>query len=208
MDCSNSKKKFWRKTIKHYIVEAFGSQCNICKQSFEDCCYDLHHINPNEKDFTISNYQFNGAKTWLKIRDEVKKCCLVCANCHRLIHNNFITIPNQQYFNEEYYNWDLTNYTQVNEELIPSYRTSICPQCGGPKTPTANLCSNCALKLQKKFEISREELKNLIYKLPMTKIGERFGVSDNAIRHRCKTFGLPTRKSDIKKYTLEEWEKL
>lgn len=45
---------------------------------------------------------------------------------------------------------------------------------------------------------TREELKELIYSLPFTKIGEKFGVSDNAVRKWCKFYGLPHRKKDIK----------
>lgn len=42
----------------------------------------------------------------------------------------------------------------------------------------------------KKFVISKEDLETLIQTLPLTKIGERFGVSDNAIKKRCKTLGI------------------
>ena len=63
-------------------------------------------------------------------------------------------------------------------------------------------------KQVKKFEVSREELKELIYTMPMTKIGEKFGVSDNAIRKRCLSFGLPSKKSEISKYSKEEWDKI
>jgi hypothetical protein len=46
----------------------------------------------------------------------------------------------------------------------------------------------------------------MIYAMPFTKIGEYFGVSDNSIRKRCKTFGLPATKAEIKKFTPEQWE--
>lgn len=206
------KKKFWRKTIKNYIVEAFGGECQCCKRKFDNCCYDLHHLNPNEKDFVISTHQYNGAKSWLKIRDEVIKCCLVCVNCHRLIHNNIIKSPTENTFNNDYYDWNLTEYKQVNKDLIPiddSIQDHLCPQCGQWKArKEAKLCGQCAHKFQKKFEVSREELKQLIRDLPFTKIGEIFGVSDNAIRNRCKTYNLPTSKKKIKSYSQEEWDNI
>ena len=55
---------------------------------------------------------------------------------------------------------------------------------------------------------TREELKKLIRTIPFTKIGEMFGVSDNAIRKWCDKFGLPRKVSEIKKYSNEEWEKI
>lgn len=202
---SAETKKFWRKTIKHRIVEAFGGKCICCGHSFEDCCYDLHHLNPLEKDFTLSQINYNGAKTWIKIRDEVKKCCLVCANCHRLIHYNLLSSPQENNFNEIYYDWDLTEFKQIDKNLNPLDANYICPKCGQQKSSSAQYCANCRQALDKKFEVTREELKDLIYTLPFTKIGEKFGVSDNAIRKRCKSFGLPFKKTEIKKYSEEDW---
>lgn len=211
MDNSVEQKKFWRKIIKNYIIEAFGNKCQCCNNEFDNCCYDLHHLDPNRKEFTISHIQYNGAKTWLKIRDEVKKCSLVCANCHRLIHNGIIDSPKESHFNNDYYDWKITEYKQINKNLIPldiSIKEHTCPQCGQWKArKEAKLCGQCAHKFQKKFEVSRNELKQLIRELPFTTIGKKFGVSDNAIRNRCKIYNLPTSKRIINKYTDEEWEK-
>jgi len=44
----------------------------------------------------------------------------------------------------------------------------------------------------KKFEVTKEELEDLIFvqKMPFTKIGKKFGVSDNAVRKRAKRLGI------------------
>jgi uncharacterized protein YjcR len=34
----------------------------------------------------------------------------------------------------------------------------------------------------------------------MTKIGEQYGVSDNAVRKWCKHYNIPSTKKEIKKY--------
>lgn len=206
MDKSNDRKYFWRKTIKHRIVEAFGNKCACCGNTFNDCCYDLHHINPEEKEFEVGQKNYNGAKSWLKIRDELKKCNLVCANCHRLIHAGLIDNPKESNFNDEFYEWDLTEYKQVNQNLEPIDADYTCPQCGGYKTAKASVCAKCAAQNQRHFEITRTELKNLIRTTSFTQIGKRFGVSGNAIKKRCIQLGLPSLKKDIKKYTDEEWE--
>lgn len=210
IDRSNERKNFWRKTVKHRIVEAFGGKCVCCGKSFEDCCYDLHHINPEEKEFQISCHNFNGAKSWFKIRDELRKCNLVCSNCHRLIHAGLIENPTISYFNEDYYEWDLTKYKQIGQDLKPidTTKTTVCPQCGGVKCLKADVCVKCAAKNKEQFEISREELKNLIRVMPFTTIGKMFNVTDNAIRKRCIKLDLPSKKKDIKQYTDEEWNKL
>lgn len=70
-----------------------------------------------------------------------------------------------------------------------------CPICLGSISRTSEVCSKCTER-PKKFEISKEDLENLIGKMPLTKIGEMFGVSDNAIKKRAKKLGIfvpPTR---------------
>lgn len=65
-------------------------------------------------------------------------------------------------------------------------------ECGRIKCKTSTLCKKCnnAKKINRKFEISREELSALVITKPMTEIGKMFGVSDNAVKKRCKKFGI------------------
>jgi Zn finger protein HypA/HybF involved in hydrogenase expression len=69
-----------------------------------------------------------------------------------------------------------------------------CLHCNDVINKGHTRCRTCASKInginQRKFEISEEELRNLVSKYPMTKIGKMFGVSDNAIRKRCKKLGV------------------
>ena len=55
---------------------------------------------------------------------------------------------------------------------------------------------------------TRDELKELIRHKPFTQIGKDFGVSDNAVRKWCKTYELPYKSSEIKKFSDEEWLKI
>lgn len=205
MDHSNERKKFWRRIIKHRAIEALGGICVCCGQKFDDCCYDFHHIDPEQKETEFSKLNYNSAKSWLNIRDELKKCALVCANCHRKIHNNIIPNVEKTTFIDDYYNWDLTDYKQVSQNLLPIDANYICPICGGYKSAKAQTCINCSKIQQKKFEVDRERLKYLIRTQTFVNIGKEFGVSDNAIRKRCKTLNLPSKKRDINQYSDEEW---
>jgi hypothetical protein len=52
-------------------------------------------------------------------------------------------------------------------------------------------CSNeCVKSINKKFEISKEDLEKLVWEIPTEKIGKQFGVSGKAIEKRCKSFGI------------------
>ena len=55
---------------------------------------------------------------------------------------------------------------------------------------------------------TREELKNLIRNESFLSIGKKYGVSDNAIRKWCIAENLPSKKTEIKMYTDEEWSKI
>jgi predicted HNH restriction endonuclease len=73
-----------RRLLKHNIIIILGGKCQYCGIEYNGnngCIFDTHHTNPKEKDFDI-----NRIRNWKKIEQEIKKCDLVCSNCHRLIH--------------------------------------------------------------------------------------------------------------------------
>ena len=74
-----------RLNLKKKAVQYKGGKC--CKCGYDKCqdALDFHHVNPNEKDFAISAKGY--LKSWEKIKTELDKCLLVCANCHREIHS-------------------------------------------------------------------------------------------------------------------------
>ena len=75
-------KKEYRKNIKLKCIEYLGGKCTIC--GYDKCTrsLDFHHLNPNEKEFTISG----GTKSFTYLKPELDKCILVCRNCHGEIH--------------------------------------------------------------------------------------------------------------------------
>lgn len=99
-------------------------------------------------------------------------------------------------------------------EFIPHKRksprkTSNCIDCNIEITYGSTRCKSCREKFVKKeIPISREELKEMIRKDSFLSIGKKFNVSDNAIRKWCDKYNLPRLKSEIKKYSDEEWSKI
>jgi prophage antirepressor-like protein len=72
-----------------------------------------------------------------------------------------------------------------------------CLGCETKISTQAKFCIACAKGNQeKKFEVSKEELYDLVHvqKIPYTKLGLKFGVSDNAVRKRCKTLGIEVKR--------------
>lgn len=56
--------------------------CAICGYNKCKACLDFHHVNPQNKIFTI-NAQYIGSKN---LRNELNKCILLCNRCHGEIH--------------------------------------------------------------------------------------------------------------------------
>lgn len=73
-----------RKAMKKKAVEYKGGCCQKC--GYDRCvgALEFHHQDPNAKEFSIGGSRQTAA--WEKIKTELDKCILICANCHREIH--------------------------------------------------------------------------------------------------------------------------
>lgn len=193
--------KNFRKRLKERATYVLGDKCQIC--GYDKCieALEFHHINPEEKDFSFGS---NSNRSWESTREEIQKCILVCANCHREIHYNLIQEEIISSFNEE-----KAKEIDALVNNIKTHKVFYCKNCGIEVWKGNDLCPNCASKIRRKVERpSREELKFLIKNYPFTQIGKQFGVSDNAIRKWCISENLPNKSIIIKSFTDEEWDSL
>ena len=85
-----------------------------------------------------------------------------------------------------------------------------CSSCGKQISSysKSGLCQECYKKICFVDRPTREELKNLIRNESFLSIGKKYGVSDNAIRKWCIAENLPSKKTEIKMYTDEDWSKI
>ena len=70
---------------KKYFVEKFGNCCDICGYSRSINALEFHHIDKQSKEYKISDL-FQTVSNKDKISKELKKCVLLCSNCHRELH--------------------------------------------------------------------------------------------------------------------------
>lgn len=63
-------------------IQGFKTKCKYCDES-RFCCLDFHHRDSGEKVATIAQ-----VRHWARerLRTEIEKCDVVCANCHRWLH--------------------------------------------------------------------------------------------------------------------------
>lgn len=69
-----------RQALKRMAVEYKGGKCSECGYNKSMAALQFHHIDPSIKQFNIS--LSGSTKSWSKIRNELAKCILLCANCH------------------------------------------------------------------------------------------------------------------------------
>lgn len=97
--CSNQRTKSHYENNKQYYIKKAKESYKRLKKWFVDykknlycetCgekdfrCLDFHHVDPLEKDIEVSLMIVKFGKT--KILNEIKKCKVLCSNCHRKFH--------------------------------------------------------------------------------------------------------------------------
>ncbi len=73
-----------RKKIRVMAIEYKGGRCEKCGYTKCIDALEFHHIDPTKKDFTISSKGYT--HSWEKVKFELDKCMILCANCHRELH--------------------------------------------------------------------------------------------------------------------------
>jgi len=165
-----------QKRKKLQAVNAFGGKCCIC--GYNKCIEVLgfHHVDKTTKEeepsYIIMRWSFN------RVKKELDKCILVCANCHGEIHAK----------EKEGINIDLRNY-------VKPWLNKKCKYCQidfTTKDDEQKYCShNCMHYSRRKgSRPSAEELSSLMKTTNWTQLGRMFGVSDNAVRKWAKKYEL------------------
>lgn len=71
------------RSAKQRAVEYLGNACADCGGTFHQSVYDFHHKDVTAKEFAPS---YALLLKWDKVKAELDKCVMLCANCHRLRH--------------------------------------------------------------------------------------------------------------------------
>ena len=121
-----------RRKLKELVVEYMGGACHRCGWNEHQSGLVPHHVNESKKLFGIGTG--GQTRSWKIVKEECKKCILLCANCHAVVHTT----------NEEYY---------FNENNIPKYNDLIekraskefpnCLECGKQISTRALHCKSC-----------------------------------------------------------------
>lgn len=164
-----------KKLIENGIKEEKCEYCGRYEWMGRKIPLELHHINMNHYDNRIENIQ------------------ILCSNCHSIAHN-YCNTKKPKKVNP-----------LVNSIKKEKKNYSICKKTIKPKSQ--KYCSySCTNEDCKKFTPSEEELINKFKELgSYVQVGKFYGVSDNAIRKRCKREGI---FNEISVYIIHKRDKI
>jgi hypothetical protein len=183
MSNNSEKVKRWRKRTKERIVESMGGKCVCC--GYQKCAdaMDVHHLDPSKKEMGFGAVRAN-IVSWARIVDELKKCVLVCSNCHREIHNGITVVPVVVLgFDCKYEDYKTLEATWVRDE---------CPICGSLKSAHLITCSReCAAKKARKVNWDNIDISKMLKEgISISSIADQAGVSWTAVKKRMKKLNI------------------
>jgi transposase len=69
-----------RRRVKQTLVDEAGGCCRLCGYDRSVVALEFHHLDPREKQFGVASGGV--ARSLARVRAEVRKCVLLCSNCH------------------------------------------------------------------------------------------------------------------------------
>lgn len=181
-----------RHNNKRRLVEWMGGKC--CKCGYDKpfyTVYHFHHTDASTKSFTVSKYMSRSIDS---LKEECKKCQLLCGNCHAEIHDQKYTESRERTAKQ-------LNITRRPRRPLTFKECCGCSNSYRPKYATQQYCSRqcriddlrskqlnrpVPIPRQRKRKVqnrpTKEVLENQIQQLGYRGTGRLYGVSDNAVR--------------------------
>jgi transposase len=80
-----------RRRVKQLLVEEFGGACRLCGFAEHAGALQFHHVDPTTKAFQLGGRGLT--RSIESLREEARKCILLCANCHAMVEAGVATLP-------------------------------------------------------------------------------------------------------------------
>ena len=89
IECMRNQSALRKRQFKQKCLDFLGNKCEECGYCIYNGALEFHHKDPKEKDFNLSKVGCTNLNE--KIKSELRKCKLLCANCHRIEHTKINT---------------------------------------------------------------------------------------------------------------------
>ncbi len=159
---------------KQQAVDYLGGCCVICGYNKCLAALEFHHTDPTVKEHKLTYIVCRW--TWKRVLEELRKCILVCSNCHREIH------------------FGLHDVEQIHRQFASIIERE-CDCCGAPyrtRNESQRFCSaRCRqIGLRKVERPTRETLAQDMAALNWTDIGRKYGVTNTAVKKWARRYNL------------------
>ncbi len=198
--------------IRGRAIASLGGECKKCTYQGHVAAFDFHHRDPAKKEFQIGSW-----RKWEVVEKELKKCDLLCARCHRVLHDEGepIRSPSPEQAVREPKNCKecgillKSGYTGYCQRCwsAASGSTKPCPTCGELIRGANKYCSEPCMKEGWRVNQQRrvgprnssahrptkrppwEELeRDFAVLFSYVQVGKKYGVTDNAVRKWVKYY--------------------
>lgn len=171
--------------FKHEFKEKVCELCGLSEWLGADIPLELHHRDGDRYNNSIDNL------------------LILCPTCHSWISEGNNNKTEDETGRVEYVACIKKTKSRHKEPITYEH---VCPSCGKQYTTTnynQKYCSHvCAGKTYRKFDLTAEYLLGMFREeANYTKIAEKLGVSDNAVKKRCKVLGI---YDEVKTLVAEE----
>lgn len=89
--CDKERQRDQKRELKRQAVLYAGGSCEICGYDRYFGALEFHHRNAEQKELAVARSKAKMLTPALK--QEIDKCHLLCAVCHREVHGGITTIP-------------------------------------------------------------------------------------------------------------------
>jgi predicted HNH restriction endonuclease len=80
-----------RRRVKALLVAEAGGACLTCGFDAYVGALQFHHADPAMKSFEVSRQGIT--RSLARLRQEARKCVLLCANCHAMVEAGLLDLP-------------------------------------------------------------------------------------------------------------------
>lgn len=157
---------------KYEAVQLRGGKCERCGYATNMAALDFHHRDPHTKKFQIDMRTFSNTSLDA-LKEELDKCELLCANCHREHH---------------YPDYDMSTVaatvSSCDKSSFSSESGSICPVCGKrfPKVTGKTFCSKECREANKQYPTKSEVEEQYKTLGTWEKVASYYGISRRVIQ--------------------------
>jgi hypothetical protein len=163
---------------KKQVILTMGGKCSRCGYNKNLASLDFHHLDPNTKSFNL-NATVIAYGPQEAVQTELKKCVVLCRNCHSELHNPV---------------GDWNNLPDVEVNFAHTHKITLCYDCGKEVTNSymSKRCPDCNNKSREKATWPDIiELIDEVNQTTLAAVAKRLGVTHQAVharieRHKAK----------------------